>query len=432
MIKKFHSLSLTNRVFIAMGAAIVAGSLFNYWSSFEPSSTAFKFIDTHIMGGALYIIGTLFLNALKMVIVPLVLVSLITGVTASQGNSNLGRISAKTLALYVLTTAVAIALALLVASMFSPGEGIAISDSSGFKPSKPTPVVEILANLIPSNPISAMVEGNMLQIIVFAIIIGIAINHSGKACQSIADFVANLNTIMLKLVHLIMELAPYGVFALVSRIFGELGLDAVGDLAEYMAIIVAVLFLHAGLTYISVIAFVARLNPIPFLKKMIPAQLFAFSTASSSATMPVTMETCEKSLGVDNRVASFSIPLGATINMDGTAIMQGVATVFIANIYGIDLGLTEFLMVIMTATLASIGTAGIPSAGMITLTMVLAQANLPAEPIAMILGVDRILDMIRTAINITGDAAVTVAVAKSEDLLDMDTYNKILSENSEA
>lgn len=262
----------------------------------------------------------------------------------------------------------------------------------------------------------------MLQIIVFALLFGLAISKAGEHGVRVRTFFDDLNEVIMQMVHILMDLAPYGVFCLLAALFADIGLDVLGSLASYFFAVVAVLLIHAVVVYGSLLIFLGRLNPLVFLKKMRPVQLFAFSTSSSNATLPVTLDVVEHRLGVDNSVAAFTVPLGATINMDGTAIMQGVATVFIAQAYGVDIGLSGYLTVIATATLASIGTAGVPGVGLIMLAMVLQQVQLPVEGIALIIGVDRLLDMLRTAVNVTGDATVSCLVAKSENALNEDIY----------
>jgi Na+/H+-dicarboxylate symporter len=268
-----------------------------------------------------------------------------------------------------------------------------------------------------------MAEGNMLQIIVFAGLFGLALTMAGDPGKRVLAFFSDLNEVIMKLVMLLMEAAPYGVFCLIARVFAGQGIGAIGPLALYFSLVLGVLLLHAGLTYPALLKGVAGLNPITFYRNMRAPLALAFSTASSNATLPVTMETVERRLGVDNSIASFTLPLGATINMDGTAIMQGVATVFIAQAYGIEIGLSGYLMVVLTATLASIGTAGVPGVGLIMLAMVLRQVNLPVEGIALIIGVDRLLDMVRTAVNISGDAAVTCIIARGEGKFSTEVFN---------
>lgn len=416
--------TLTVRIFIGLVLGFGAGLAMYYLGQWFPESALAQFIDEYLVNGIFHVAGKIFVNLLKMMIVPLVLVSLVCGVMSSEESKSLGRLGSKTFVLYLITTAVAISLAIAVAQLIDPGAGIDLNqDFKPYEPKDPPPFVQVLINIFPDNPVEAMAEGNMLQVIVFAILLGIAINHTGEAGQRVGAIFDDLNVVVMKLVHLVMQMAPYGVFFLVGKVFAEKGLDLLGGLGMYMFCVLFALFLHFALTYMGMLRFIARLNPKVFLNKMREAQLFAFSTASSAATMPVTLGVVEKKLGVKNSIASFTIPLGTTINMDGTAIMQGVATVFIASAYGIDLGLGQFLTVIATATLASIGTAAVPSAGMITLAMVLGQVGLPAEAIGLILGVDRILDMVRTAVNVTGDAVVTCTVARSEGGLNEQVFN---------
>lgn len=416
--------TLTIRIFVGLVLGFASGLLMYYLPQLLPDSPVGAWIQDYLIDGVFLVFGKIFINLLKLMIVPLVLVSLICGVIASEESKSLGRLGSKTFVLYLLTTGIAITLALLVANLFDPGAGANLEgDYERYVPKERPPFVQVLINIFPDNPMQAMAEGNMLQVIVFAILVGIALNHTGAQGKRIGAIFEDLNVVVMKLVQLIMQLAPYGVFFLVGKVFAEQGIDLLKGLGAYMGCVLLALALHFTGTYMSILTFIARLNPIMFLTKMRPALMFAFSTASSAATMPVTMGIVEKKLGVKNSVASFTIPLGTTINMDGTAIMQGVATVFIASAYGIELGMAEFLTVIATATLASIGTAAVPSAGMITLAMVLGQVGLPAEAIGLILGVDRILDMVRTAVNITGDAVVTCTVARSEGALDQAIFD---------
>lgn len=424
---------LTVRIFLGLLLGFGCGLAIYYLGHLSPGSALTGFIDTYIINGLFLVCGKIFVNLLKLMIVPLVLVSLVCGVISSRENSRLGRLGSKTFVLYLMTTAVAITLAMLVANLFDPGHGISLDgDYKRFELQDRPALTQVLIDIFPSNPVSAMAEGHMLQVIVFAILVGIAINHTGDSGRRIGTIFEDLNEIVMKLVHLIMLLAPYGVFFLVAKVFAEQGLDILKGLGLYMFCVLFALLLHVSGTYLGLLSLLGRLNPLIFLKKMRSALMFAFSTASSAATMPVTLEIVEKRLGVNNSVASFTIPLGTTINMDGTAIMQGVATIFIAGAYGIDLSLGQMLTVIATATLASIGTAAVPSAGMITLAMVLGQVGLPAEAIGLILGVDRILDMVRTAVNVTGDAAVTCVVAKSEGQLDLAVFNSKHTEEQPA
>ncbi|MCG9595162.1 dicarboxylate/amino acid:cation symporter [Vibrio sp. Isolate25] len=410
-------MSLTSRVILGMLAGILTG--FAIRSLFADNG----FVDTYIVNGLFEVGGQIFVASLKMLVVPLVFVSLVCGTSSLKDLSTLGRMGGKTLAFYIATTAVAITLALTMGNLFQPGAGADLTAASSFKSAEAPSLGQVIIDMFPTNPISAMAEGKTLQVIVFAVLFGIAISAAGKPGERIAAVFADLNEVIMKLVALLMNLAPYGVFFLMAKLFTGLGLGAILNLAEYFVVLAGTLVLHGLVTYSVMLKGFTGLSPITFLKKMEDAIMFAFSTASSNATIPVTMETAKNRMGVENRVSSFTVPLGATVNMDGTAIMQGVATAFIAQAFNIDLTMGDYLMVILTATLASIGTAGVPGVGLVMLAMVLNQVGLPLEGIALIMGVDRLLDMIRTAVNITGDSAVTVIVAKSEGALDESRFN---------
>ncbi|EGU43375.1 MULTISPECIES: dicarboxylate/amino acid:cation symporter [Vibrio] len=410
-------ISLTGRVILGMVVGILTG--FAIQSLFAESG----FVNNYIVNGLFEVGGQIFVASLKMLVVPLVFVSLVCGTSSLKDLSTLGRMGGKTLALYIGTTAVAITLALTIGNLFQPGAGADLTAASSFKSADAPSLGQVIINMFPTNPIQAMAEGKTLQVIVFAVLFGIAISAAGKPGERIAAVFADLNEVIMKLVALLMNLAPFGVFFLMARLFSGLGLDAIWSLAEYFLVLAGTLLLHGLVTYSAMLKGFTGLNPITFLRKMEDAIMFAFSTASSNATIPVTMETAKNRMGVDNKVASFTVPLGATVNMDGTAIMQGVATAFIAQAYNIDLTMGDYLMVILTATLASVGTAGVPGVGLVMLAMVLNQVGLPLEGIALIMGVDRLLDMIRTAVNITGDSAVSIIVAKSEGALDESRFN---------
>jgi len=377
-----------------------------------------------LIDGVLYVGGQIFLASLKLLVVPLVFVSIVCGVASLDDLARLGRVGGKTLGLYLCTTAIAISLALSAAMWVQPGAGFDLGAAAPPQQAvaEAPSVVETLIALFPSNPVKAMAEGEMLQIIVFAGLFGIALTLSGAAGRRWVALFEDLNAIILRLVMLLIALAPYGVFCLLARVFAAEGIAAIGPLAKYFVLVLAVLLTHAFLTYPLLLRLLGGLDPRPFFRKMRPPLALAFSTASSGATLPVTLETVERRLGVHNSIASFTVPLGATINMDGTAIMQGVATGFIAQAYGIELGMGDFLTVVLTATLASIGTAAVPGVGLVMLAMVLRQVNLPVEGIGLIIGVDRLLDMVRTAVNITGDAAVSCVVARSEGQLDLEVF----------
>jgi Na+/H+-dicarboxylate symporter len=334
----------------------------------------------------------------------------------------MGPIAAKTLLYYLCTTAIAISVALVVALLIGPGTGVELAGEADFEVTAPPPITDVLVGIFPSNPVQAMAEGNMLQIIVFALLFGYAISHAGEEGRRLASFFRDTETVVMRMVGILMELAPWGVFALLAKLFSEMGIAAIADLAAYFLTVLGLLILHLVVVYSGLLKMLTGLSPRILLQKMRSVWAFAFSTASSGATLPVTLRTVERRLGAHNTVAGFTVPLGATINMDGTAIMQGVATVFIAQVYGVDLSLAACLMVVLTATLASIGTAAVPGVGLITLAMVLEQAGLPVEGIALIIGVDRLLDMVRTMVNVTGDATGAVIVAYSEKQLDEDVF----------
>ena len=410
--------NMTTKILIWMVAGLVLGSLLNVFASES------DFINTYIVNGLFHVAGAIFINLLKMLVVPLVTFSLICGVCGLGDINKLGRVGLKSMLLFLASTALAITLAISVASIVDPGEGFEISEeTSNFQAPEAPPLTDVLINIIPSNPIAAYAEGNMLQIIFFTILFGICILMVGERGKSIVDGAEKLNDIMMQLVTVVMHIAPYGVFALMAKTFALQGFALIVPMLSYFMTVVVVLALHLSGTLMLILKFLGRVNPLIFLKKLRTAQLFAFSTSSSNATIPVTLRTAEKRLGVDNSTASFVVPFGATINMDGTAIMQGVATVFIANVYGIELGIMGYLTVILMAVLASIGTAGVPGVGLIMLAMVLHQVGLPVEGIALIMGVDRLLDMMRTAVNVTGDAVVTTVVARSENNIDLDVFN---------
>lgn len=414
-------MSLTKRIILAMVLGIVVGAVIHLIPGLDESHTLYRVV----VSGLFDAVGQMFISSLMLLVVPLVFVSLVCGSATLGADSRMGIMALKTLGFYLLTTALAITLAITLATLLGPGKSVhlAAPEVTGSTNVSAPSIKDTLINMIPSNPIGAMAEGNMLQVIVFALLLGIAISRTGgEPSRYLLEFFEHLNAAVLKLVMLVMELAPYGVFCLLAKLFSELGWSTLVDLGFYFAVVLTALLLHGLGVYSLLLKILTGLNPITFLRKMQPVLLFSFTTASSNATIPVTLRTVEQELGIDNKVASFTVPLGATVNMDGTSIMQGVATVFIAQVYGIDIGITGYLMVVLTATLASVGTAGIPSVGLVTLAMVLQQVGLPVEGIAMIIGVDRLLDMVRTSVNVTGDALVSTVVADSEGLLDRDRF----------
>lgn len=409
---------LTRKILIGMLLGIVLGSVFNYIGVEE------GFLKTFLLGGVIEAGGRIFLSSLKLLVVPMVFVSLVAGTGSLNDLKKLGRLGSKTFGFYIITTSLAITLALSVAELLDPGLGFIMTAAQTFSAKEAPSLVDVVVNIFPSNPFEAMVKGEMLQIIVFAILFGVGITLAGDSGKRVLGAFQDLNEIIMKMVLLLIELAPYGVFFLLTKVFASQGFGAILPMAKYFFIVLLCLFLQVTLVYGSLLKVIARLSPLKFFKKYSEVMIFAFSTASSNATIPVNMEVTEKKLGVHNSVASFTIPFGATINMDGTAIMQGVATVFVAQAYGIELGLQGYLMTILTATLASIGTAGVPGVGLVMLAMVFNQVGLPVEGIGLIIGVDRLLDMTRTAVNVTGDAIVSCIVAKSEDQLQENVFNQ--------
>lgn len=420
--------SLTTRIVIAMVAGIFTGSILQLLmpngSDLVIPLYLFDFsLRGFLVDGIFEVIGKIFIASLQMLVVPLVFVSLICGTCSLKDTTKLGRIGGKAIGLYLVTTAIAISFAMTLAFIISPGEGVNMVTGTTFTSREAPSLAQVIIQMFPSNPFAAFAQGNMLQVIIFALLFGIAIALSGKAGERVASLFEDLSEVIMRLVTILMNIAPYGVFCLLAGLFTEVSLETFGNLIKYFFVVFFALVLHAFVTYPVLLKILTGLNPVIFLKKMRDAALFAFSTASSNATLPITLETNTKKMGVKNSIASFTVPLGATINMDGTAIMQGVATVFIAQVFSQDLTLVDYLLVVLTATLASIGTAGVPGVGLIMLAMVLEQVGLPVEGIALIIGVDRLLDMTRTAVNVTGDSMVSIIVGKSEGQFDEAIFN---------
>ncbi|WP_297591378.1 dicarboxylate/amino acid:cation symporter [Roseibium sp.] len=375
------------------------------------------------VAGTIKHIGTLFLSLIKMLIVPLIFVSLVCGMASVSDMARMGRIGLKSVVFYLCTTAFAISIGLLLGTLFQPGVGIDLGTAAAMEAKTPPPFVEQLIAIVPKNPIAAAADGKVLQIIFFAIMFGLSINLVGDAGKPIRDFFEALNSVILKLTEIVISFAPYGVFALMAWVAGTYGMDLLLPLGTIIAALYIGCILHAVFVYGGLVTFVSRLNPLRFFQGIVEPQIVAFTSTSSSGTLPVTITAVQKNLGVDRSVASFTLPLGATINMDGTAMYQGIAALFVAQAFGVELGMSEYITIILTSTLASIGTAGVPGAGLVMLSLVLTSVGLPLEGVAIIAGIDRILDMARTSLNVTGDAACTVVIAKSEGQLDFDAYN---------
>lgn len=418
--KSDKKLSLTSKIFIALICGMILGIVMHY---FVPKS---HIKDDIIIDGIFYLLGQMFIRAMQMLVVPLVFFSIADGCRNMGDTKTLGKVGIRIVLFYLLTTALAIIIALSLASIINPGKGMNMElGSNEFKmdTGEKTSMKDTLLNMIPTNPIEALAKGDMLQIIIFAVIVGLLIAGMEDRMETLGNIITEMNDLMMSMTMAVMKLAPIGVFFLIARTFSNLGYDVILSMLSYMISVILGLAFQLLIVYMLLLTIFVRVNPFSFLKKYFPVMTFAFSTASSNATVPLNIQTLED-IGVDKKISSFTIPLGATINMDGTAIMQGVAVVFIANAYGIDLTLNNYLTVILTATIASVGTAGIPSVGLVTLSMVLSSAGLPVEGIAMIMGIDRILDMARTAVNTTGDASGTIIVANSVGSFDKEKFNK--------
>lgn len=357
--------------------------------------------------------GTLFLNLIKMAIVPLVFASLVMGACGLGDIKKVGRVGGKTMLYFLTTTAFAVVLGLIIGKLLNVGAGITLPADVTYESKEATSFVDTLLNIIPTNPFQALTEGNMLQVIAFALFVGIGIAIVGPKAEGFKRGMEGFAEVMYTIIGGIMKLAPYAVFCLIIPVVASQGASVLGPLAMLILAVYLACILHAVLVYSATVKLFAKMSPMTFFKLAAPASLFAFTTASSSATLPFTMD-CSRKMGVSPQVRSFVLPLGATVNMDGTAAFQGICALFVAAVYGIDLTLGQMVTIVLSATLASIGTAGVPGAGTVMLGMVLTTVNLPLEAVGIIMGVERILDMARTSINVTGDMACSVVVAASE------------------
>ena len=404
--KEKKKMGLTTKIFAALLAGVVLGVVLCY---FVPDG---KIRNDIIIEGILYVIGQGFIRLMKMLVVPLVFCSLVCGSMAIGDTKKLGTVGARTLIFYLATTALAVTVALSVGNVINPGVGLDMSkiktSAQTVESMEATSFAETLLNIIPDNPFKSLAGGEMLQVIVFALIVGVILAKLGDRADTVTNFFSQFNDIMMEMTMMVMSLAPIGVFCLIARTFANIGFSAFLPLAKYMIAVLVALAIQCFGVYQILLKIFTGLNPIRFIKKFFPVMAFAFSTATSNATIPLSIDTLNKKVGVSKKISSFTIPLGATINMDGTSIMQGVAVVFAAQAFGISLSLTDYIVVIGTATLASIGTAGVPSVGLVTLTMVF----------------NRILDMARTAVNITGDAVCTTVVAHQNQALDKSVFNQ--------
>ena len=418
--KAKKKMGLTTKIFVALIAGAIFGMILHY---LVPTG---HIKDTILVEGVLYIVGQGFIRLMKMLVVPLVFCSIVCGSMAIGDTKKLGTVGVRTLAFYLATTALAITVALTIGNILDPGVGLDMTAISAgateVQTMESTSMAQTILNIIPDNPVKSLATGEMLQIIVFALIVGVILAKLGEKTETVGNFFSQFNDIMMEMTMMVMSLAPIGVFCLISRTFAGIGFSAFLPLAKYMLGVLLALFVQCFVVYLGLLKIFTGLNPIKFIKNFFPVMAFAFSTATSNATIPMSIDTLAKKMGVSKRISSFTVPLGATINMDGTAIMQGVAVVFAAQAFGIMLTPVDYITVIGTATLASIGTAGVPSVGLVTLTMVFNSVGLPVEAIGLIMGIDRILDMTRTAVNITGDAVCTTIVAHQNNALDKEVF----------
>lgn len=421
-VKEKKKIGLTTKIFIALIAGAIVGIALNMFAS------DVDIVQNVLVNGIFYVVGQGFIRLMQMLVVPLVFCSLICGATAIGDSKTLGKVGVKIIGFYILTTMLAVAVAVSIGLLIKPGIGLDMSQVQSAEVStsttEPVSFAETLLNIIPKNPFSSLANGEMLQVIVFALIIGVILAKLQDKTQLVTNFFQQGNDIMMEMTMMVMNLAPIGVFCLIAKTFAGLGFSAMVPMFKYMGAVLLALFIQCCGVYQILLALLTRLNPLRFLKKFSPVMGFAFSTATSNATIPMNIDTLEEKIGVNRRISSFTIPLGATINMDGTSIMQGVAVVFVAQAFGIQLTPADYLTVIATATLASIGTAGVPSVGLVTLAMVFDSVGLPVAGIGLIMGIDRILDMARTAVNITGDAVCTTIVAHQDGALDKSVFNK--------
>ena len=410
--------NLTRNILLGMFIGFIVGAAL-YYSNFFPYAIK-QFVEIYIFNLG----SSIFVNLLKLLIVPLVFFSLVSGISSLTNMTSLGNITFKTITLYLSTTAIAVSLSLIIGSIFKPGSGYSSNIAPPDKLPQGQGIYETVLDIFPSNIIEAMANNQMLAVVFFSILFGLALNKTNHLTNNFSESFEKLNTVFMQLVIMIISFAPIGVFCLIGKFVIADGLDIFQEAFKYVTLLIIVLIIHAFITYSLILKIFTNLSLATFYRKMREVAIFAFSTSSSAATIPVTLKTVQDNLGVNKNVASFVIPVGATINMDGTAIMQGMATVFIAQMSGIDLSLIQYVQVVILAVVTSIGTAAVPSAGTITLVIILQQFGLPLEAIGIILAVDRILDMLRTSVNVTGDAAVACIVANSEDLLDKNIYNK--------
>ena len=417
MINRLKKISLGNWILISMILGLIVGLILNFYVT----NTFIK--DLILIDNVFYLGGNLFIKLMSMLVVPLVFCSIIVGVTSISDIKKIGSIGGRAILIYLLTTALAVSIALLIAGIIEPGIGLNMTGLAD--PSNVTTNVTVtntILDMIPDNPLNSLANGDMLPLIIFGVVVGFILAKLREETATINKLFTEGNTVMMEMTNIVMKFAPIGVFCLIAKTFATLGMDGLMPLSKYVACVLLALAVQAFIVYPTLLVIFTRLNPIKFFKKFFSVMLFAFSSSSSNATIPLNLEKLSE-MGVSKEVSSFTIPLGATINMDGTAIMQGVVVMFAAQAYGIDLGLSALITVIFTAVMASIGTAGVPSVGLVTLNMVFASVGLPTDAIGLIMGIDHILDMIRSAVNVTGDAICTIIISFKNKSVDLDAFN---------
>lgn len=416
MIEKVKKISLGNWMIIGMVLGFLVGLILNFYVT-DPFIKNIILIDN-----VFYLGGTGFIRLMKMLVVPLVFFSIVVGVASISDIKKIGTIGGRTILIYLLTTAIAVSLALLIAGVIKPGIGLNMVGLAHANVTTNATATDTLLNMIPDNPFSSLANGDMLSVIIFGVLIGIILAKLREKTDVVNEFFNQANTIMMEMTRIVMKFAPIGIFCLMAKTFASLGFSGLIPLSKYIICVIVCLAVQAFVVYPALLVIFTRLNPIKFFKRFFSVMFFAFSSSTSNATIPLNLEKLSQ-MGVSREVSSFTIPLGATINMDGTAIMQGCAVMFAAQAYGMDLGTTALLTVVFTAVMASIGTAGVPSVGLITLNMVFNSVGLPVDAIGIIMGIDHILDMIRTAVNVTGDAICTIIVSFKNKSIDLDIYN---------
>lgn len=393
------------KIVIALLLGLVAGLIFGQYATY------------------LKPIGTIFLSLINMIIVLLIFSSMTVGITSIHDPKKLGRVGAKTLLLYLATTVLAISIGLLFAWIFQPGMGLSLPISGEQRPPSNVSFVEILLSIIPSNPVAAMAEGNFMQIIIFSVFLGMAINLSGERGRPLLRVLESLADVMYRLTAIVMEFSPIGVFAIMAWVAGSFGLSALIPLLKFLIAYYLACAFHVFFVFCGIIKMMARLNPWPFFRGMSDAIMVAFSTCSSSATLPVSMHCVQRNLGISKNIANFVLPLGSTVNMNGAAIFQAMSALFIAQAYEINMSMQSILAIVVTATLSAIGAAGVPGTGFMMLSVVVSAAGLPIEGLALLAGIDRVREMASTVLNILGDAVCALYVAKVEGELDIRQYN---------